>query len=329
MKWFNAGLFALALVWSANGGGNDYRVSDPVQHDNLTVFSIHGPSRPEGKLLTLGDAIAQHKVIVYETKQVNELAIENVSKDEDVFIQSGDIVKGGQQDRTLKEDMILGANSGRVNIDAFCVEAGRWTRRGQEAAGTFGSSSAMVATKELKNAVRASADQSEVWSQVRQAQGKLAASTAEPVTAAASPTSLMMTMETPVVARSTQGYVKALSGIADGQNDVIGYAFAINGKLNSAEIYASHELFVKMWPKLLQANAVEAVANYRRDAKFAQPSADAVKAMLAAAKTGKVSERQAASRTKVLVTEADAVTSYETRDRLRGDAWIHRSYMTK
>ena len=233
MKLF-AAAFALALVWGANAADNDYRISDPVAHDNLTVFLIRGTSHSAGKLLTLADAIAQHKVIVYETKQVNELAIENISKDEDVFIQSGDIVKGGQQDRTLKEDMILGANSGRLNIDAFCVESGRWTRRGQEAAGTFGSSNDMIATKELKKAVRADANQSEVWSQVQVTQGRLAASTAQSVTVAASPTSLQMSMETLAVARSTKGYLKALSGIVNGQRDVVGYAFAINGKLNSA-----------------------------------------------------------------------------------------------
>src|SRR5437667_6818781 len=46
-------------------------------------------------------AMEQKKVVVYETKQVNELAIENLSA-ESVFIQQGDIVKR----RTTRQDDI-------------------------------------------------------------------------------------------------------------------------------------------------------------------------------------------------------------------------------
>ena len=50
---------------------------------------------------------------------------------------------------------------------------------------------------------------------------------------------------------------------------VIGYAFAINGKVNSADVYASHELFQKLWPKLLESSAVEAFSELQKDKKFA------------------------------------------------------------
>ena len=67
---------------------------------------------------------------MYETGQVNELAIENVSPDRAVFVQAGDIVKGGRQDRVFSQDLVLKPRSGRVPIDAFCVESGRWRQRG-------------------------------------------------------------------------------------------------------------------------------------------------------------------------------------------------------
>ena len=40
--------------------------------------------------------------------------------------------------------------------------------------------------------------------------------------------------------------------------DVIGYATVINGKVNNADVYASHSLFHKLWAKLLNASAIEA-----------------------------------------------------------------------
>ena len=304
-----------------------YQVSGPHTYQNLSVFLIHGPGRSTHNLITLQEAVDQHKVVVYETRSVNELAIENVS-DDDVFIHSGDIVKGGQQDRTLKDDLILPTKSGKVAISSFCVEHGRWTRRGQEPAATFGSASEMVATKDLKMAVRVEANQAKVWDKVSQAQNELAGSTHETVQVEASPTSFAMTMQTSAVQRSTAGYIHALSPIVENKGDVIGYAFAINGKLNSVEMYASHELFAKLWPKLLKASAVEAVAAYQPNAKFAPAQAEPVKLALRDTESGSTSERELNGRTQVLTKETGKGVRIETKDR-RSDAWLHRTYLSK
>src|SRR5262249_41621128 len=75
----------------------DYRISEPKTYKNLTIFLIQGKDTlPASVPLTLEEALKQKMVIVHETGNVNELAIENVSKDADVFVQSGDIVKGGK-----------------------------------------------------------------------------------------------------------------------------------------------------------------------------------------------------------------------------------------
>src|SRR5437870_445332 len=89
---------ATTLQRTPHAPAGEYRVTGPYAYQNLAVFLIHGPERLPGKnILTLSEALKQRKVIVYETREVNTLAIENVSDDE-VFVQSGDIVKGGQQD---------------------------------------------------------------------------------------------------------------------------------------------------------------------------------------------------------------------------------------
>src|ERR1700690_4060686 len=148
------------------------RLSGPFTHDNLTIFLIHGVDKSTRNLLTLDEAIDQRKVVVFETRNVNELAVENVSS-EDVFIESGDIVKGGAQDRTLKDDLILPSKSGKVSLNSFCVEHGRWSRRGNEEVGTFGGAHQAIASKQLKMAVKMKQDQREVWAQVAKAQAEL------------------------------------------------------------------------------------------------------------------------------------------------------------
>ena len=161
-----------------NVGG--YKVSGPYNHENLSIFLIHGKDSNRGKtFLTLQEALEQKKVVVHETSQVNELAIENVSPEE-IYIQSGDIVKGGMQDRVLTYDFIVPAKSGKIPISAFCVEHGRWRQRGQEKASAFGTSSDQLSTKDLKLAAKYRNNQSEVWKKVAVAQGKLSAGLAVP-----------------------------------------------------------------------------------------------------------------------------------------------------
>ncbi len=75
---------------------------------------------------------------------------------------------------------------------------------------------------------------------------------------------MQMTVEAKPVIDATRAYIKNLSKIVEGRRDVAGYAFAINGKLNSADIYGSPELFRSMWPKLLKSSAVEAVAGLQQ-----------------------------------------------------------------
>ena len=151
---------------------SNYRFSGPYTHENLTVFLVHGKDLTNKTFLTLQEALEQKKVRVYETKDVNELAIRNLSN-EDVYVQAGDIVRGGAQDRMISVDFIVPPNSGRMPIAAFCVESGRWNKRGNEEAASFSSSENAVALKELKLAAKRENSQQAVWQNVSLAQEKL------------------------------------------------------------------------------------------------------------------------------------------------------------
>ena len=91
-----AAILPLCLPAAALGADNAdaYRVSEPVVNGNLAIYFVHGPSRGGPVPLTLEEALTRKVVEVRETGQVNVLEIENTGG-EDVFIQAGDIVKGG------------------------------------------------------------------------------------------------------------------------------------------------------------------------------------------------------------------------------------------
>ena len=313
----------------SNNQTSDYRISGPYVHKNLTIFLVHGKDILKGHtFLTLQEALAQKKVIVYETKDVNELAVKNLSN-QDIYVQAGDIVRGGDQDRMISTDFIVPPKSGRMPIAAFCVESGRWNKRGNETSASFASSENSVATKEIKLAAKASNSQQAVWANVTLAQDKLSKNVGATVNAAVSRSSLELSVENPKVKENAATYIDALAGIMRGKNDVIGYAFAINGKVNSADVYASRELFAKLWPKLLKASAVEAIAELSDSAKPVTVEQEAISAFMAESEKGRGGERAVTERVKLVTREDERNIFFETRDRQKKDAWVHRNYIKK
>lgn len=328
-KWFF--LMCTLLAGASTTTAAAHRIADPVQHRNLQVFLIHGEGAdPHPHLLTLQEAMQQRLLVVRETSNVNALTVENTSDTHEVFIQSGDIVKGGKQDRVLAVDVIVPAKSGALPIDAFCVESGRWQQRGEENAAQFASSDRRIVSKQLKLAANRERSQAAVWAQVNEVQQKLSRHVGASVQADASATSLQLSLEHGEVAASVDEYVQALSGLLDGQSDVVGYAFAINGEVNSADVYASPALFARLWPKLLRASATEAVAELdgaEAGGDKRAPVAE-VQTLLDDADQGKAEERDVTARTKLVTRDSAETLVVDTLDGDRKDA-LHRSIVRK
>jgi hypothetical protein len=344
------GLFINARAQRTQTNGQDqkqttpakYRISGPYTHKNLTVFLVHGKDQLPGKnFLTLQEALAQKKVRVYETKDVNELAIRNLSN-QDVYVQAGDIVRGGDQDRMISVDFIVPPRSGRMPIAAFCVESGRWSQRGAEQSAFFSSSENSASTKQLKLAAKGvvtvaggvtggggGGSQEAVWENVSVAQAKLSKNLNVDVRAPMSMSSMELTVENTTVQENTASYIKALDDILRNKPDVIGYAFAINGQVNSADVYASHALFAKLWPKLLKATAVEALAELNAEAKPEPVANDAIHEFLVDSEQPQAKSKQVTRRVRMLTRENEQNVFFETQDRDQKDAWVHRNYIRK
>jgi ARG/rhodanese/phosphatase superfamily protein len=327
-------LIALGLFVRARVNGQtkapdpNYRLSGPYTHKNLTVFLVHGKDQTSRTFLTLQEALAQKKVRVYETKEVNELVIKNFS-DENIYVQAGDIVRGGEQDRMISIDFIVPPKSGRMPIEAFCVESGRWNKRGNEEAAVFSSSENGVVSKDIKLAAKSAKSQQEVWETVKVAQDKLGRNVGGSVQDQASTSSLELSVESPKVKATTAAYLKSLSGILQNKSDVIGYVFAINGKVNSADVYASHALFAKLWPKLIKSSAVEAVAEIQNGSDHKPVTGEAVKAFLAESEQASASTKDVTPHVRLVTREDDKNAFYETQDRTQNDGFVHRNYIRK
>ena len=282
------GAAALAAVGASGGvalADQGTRISGPHTHENLAVYFVHGTSAGGAVPLTLQEALAKGQVQVVETGRVNELQIENTGA-EQVFIQAGDIVKGGKQDRVLTVSLLLPASSGLVPIASFCVEQGRWSARGKEDLAKFSSAkdampsrSALLAmaapppepkarpegpnsptTARLGRPADETGDkQRQVWDSVASTQRKLSQGLGAAVASPQSSSSLQLSLENEKLKEARTAYIKALQPGGEKDADVVGYVVAINGKMSAANIYPSNALFRKMWEKQLAAVVTEAI----------------------------------------------------------------------
>src|SRR5205807_9813510 len=187
----------------------------------------------------------------------------------------------------------------------------------------------VVASREVKLAAKMKGSQGEVWREVSVAQDKLSANVGRRVNGDASPTSFQLALENKDVQANADGYIKGLSSIVDGKSDVIGYVFAINGKMNSADVYASSALFKKLWPKLLQATAIEAVAELRRGEKFDAPKPAEVQGFLDDGSKGSEQEKNVTNRVQIVTRDSKDNVSFDTRDRAKSDVVVHRNIIKK
>ena len=306
-----------------------FDVTGPRVEQNLAVYLIRGKSKlPAVPFKTLREGMEDGSVRVYETCNVNRLAIQNLSREAHLFIQAGDIVKGGRQDRVLAYDLLLPPRSGRVPLGAFCVESGRWSRRGAEASGAFSSSELQLVTKELKIAAKYQRDQGHVWSEVGRAQQRLSEAVGEQVAAAESRSSLQLALENKRVRAFVLDYIASLSDCAE-EEEVIGVAFAINGRLNSAEIYASNALLRKLWPKVLRAIAIEALTRRSAYNGTRPPGKDEVAEWLAMDKWDRATESGGSGKVRSITFQGERDLLFESRTGPRPEDWIHRSHLRR
>ena len=244
----------------------NYKLKGPFTSENLTLFLIaeSDAAAQPNHYMPLNEALDGGAFTVYETGDVDQLSVENRS-DRPVFIQAGDIVKGGNQDRVLATDLIVPPNSGKIAIASFCVEHGRWSQRQEESHKEFGSANQRIASKGMRKAMRGkSKSQQEVWANVANDQQKLSNNLQGNVAAQESASSYQLSLENEALQQRVVLHRDSLSGLLELAPNTIGVAFIINGSFSNADVYGSPALFRQLWPRLLEAAITEAISE--RDA---------------------------------------------------------------
>ena len=221
-------------------------IAEPVSYGRLAVYPVLVPEGAElrGHWLALDEAISRGSLVVREKGggSVPTVVVENRSHDDYIFVMAGEIISGGMQTRTVRNDVVLAPRQ-RVDLDVFCVEHRRW-----QGDAHFSAGKALV-PQSIQKEMRKGADQSRVWSEVAR---NNAALEAENQTG-----SLDLALKNSKVA-DRLGEVRrhVLPEIPQGTK---GFIFVADGRALGAEFFSREELARQLLPKLLDAYAVDFV----------------------------------------------------------------------
>jgi hypothetical protein len=342
-----AGFAAGVMTADHTSQAGSYTLAGPYTHENLSVYVIRGNADDTREYLTLDEGLTAGVVTVREKgarqgqdrAEVNSLEIENRSG-RWLFLQAGDIVKGGKQDRTIMTDLTLPPRSEPTAIDAFCVERGRWTAR--DSSHGFGTNTAIASGAALKRAIQGEKNQQRVWEEVAVAEAKAtdAARTIDASYVPAAPSAMSTTgtynaiVENSALKNNRTTFVKALLPQVQKDKDAIGIAVAINGEIVSADVYASPPLFQKLSRKLLDSYATEAMLARRpQSAAAATPGKDAVLTFLSNSIAGSSKSETLGASMHQRTVEGDATVLYEYAYKEPGATaparLVHKSYLKK
>ena len=304
---------------TVESGGAKLRISGPYVHENLAVYLLHSDKVDNSDFITLDEGLKDGSVTVNEKGEgeVNELLLENNSP-KALFVQEGDRVKGGKQDRIVGLSFVVPPNSGKRPIPSFCVEQGRWTSKDGLAGASFATGDEQLAPKPVREAAKAGKNQSEVWQRV----GETKRAAQETLGSENTNSSLNETMDSEKTKKAVEPYEKWLSSILVGKPDAVGVAFALNGKIEEVNIYPGRKLLAKLYPRLLGSYALS--ATLEKKAAIPPTAADVASFMKESRERAKRTEQVAENSVTVRDFEANVQCVTEYQGKSVHAQWLRR-----
>ncbi len=311
----------------------DFHINHSKKIGNLELFLVEGKEQLGHKeYVSLADAMEKGYVVVHETSNVNELSISNKS-DYFIYVNSGDIVEGGKQDRTIQDDVIVGPNTRRQDLASFCVESGRWAKRGDENVGTFAAANYCLTSKDLKVAARYRKNQGRVWNKVEQNNTRLNVGLSSKIGSdydvryEDSPTSLQKALEDTLLQSQVDELKKDFLDLIDLSEDEVGFAYAINGELYAVELFNNEALLNDLWNKLITSVVTEAIASGELEEQGDVSPMDVLKAIETGESDIKTKKLNKHTKLKEYQFNDKSKVSFRTID-AQENAWLHYSVLT-
>jgi hypothetical protein len=226
----------------------NYSLGEVVSKKNLVVIPILTSIKDQYQqnYLSLNEALESKLLVVKEVEGGGNVpVIEVISKsDKPVFLPFGGIISGGNQDRMIREDVVLKPKQTR-KVPVYCIEQGRW------AASTTGenfTANRQMGSLALKSISNVSAGQGRIWSNVAGSNAAFSNTIGSG--------NFQGNALTPAF-KKLAGEFKDVDEKVKKQTDTCGTIVILNGKVIGLEIFASKNYFKKTWPQLFQSYIID------------------------------------------------------------------------
>ena len=227
----------------------------PLVYGRLAVYPVvlRGGGPLGGSWWTMDAAFAKGILLVMEKEgggSVPVVVMENRSRTDHVFVMAGEVVSGGKQTRTMRQDVLL-APGQRIEVPVFCVEQHRWK-------GDVGfSASGVLVPQSIQKEMRKGAAQDAVWSEVARSNAALGADSATG--------SLEHGLKAAPVRRELDEVRRVIMPEVPGES--VGFIFAdrFGRRGLGAEFFGRADLARALLPKLIDAYAVDLVVPMKGD----------------------------------------------------------------
>lgn len=216
-------------------------VLEPWHHEGLTIYPVRLSGLHDTlDVLTMDEAMERGILSMTETGSVNEVIAHNRGT-RPVFLMAGELVGGAKQDRTIRDDVLIGPFA-RVRVPVYCVEAHRWT------GGVAFTPLRGIISGQIRQSAKAAASQQAVWGAVAEAQA---------AARAPSPTGAFRSVyESRDVQSRMLPFKEKMSPLPHRHREVCGVIVVSGGRLLVADIFANPDIFRELWPKLLDSYVV-------------------------------------------------------------------------
>ncbi len=223
----------------------------PIHYQNLTLVPV-GTTRkgPFKRYTVLEEGLKDKTLEVRELNgssgeaRVSAVEVRNRGNNP-VYLLGGEMILGGKQDRIIQQDTVVSNKGKWTKVSVFCVEQGRW--RGQNMKFSAGRA---VAHLRLQRA-NMSGSQSQVWAEVARKNVKHGTQS--------STSTYRRTIQNDKVRAKIAPYRKKLVKMLPANTRLAGVVFAINGKIQVADLFGNPLLFTKLRDKLMSAYILEAL----------------------------------------------------------------------
>lgn len=232
-------------------------VGDPVHTEGVTVFFLSARDDWDSDLRTLDDALRSEVLRIEEKPQasVPEVFVDNTGR-RPVLLVSGELLLGGRQNRIVKQDVLVPADSGRIAIPVYCGEKERWTD-----SKTGFSSAPAAAEPELRKGAALGRAQSEIWNGIDDAMKR---SRVESATR-----DYRVVHDAPEVKRWTDDVVASFRRHIPRRT--VGMVVATHRRILGADLFEDPDTFSALWEKLVRGYAMGAGIPLEGNRKIRMP----------------------------------------------------------